>query len=99
MSIETRKIQRAILLGAHDEELEGLLDAVRQRQEIVSLMLVKGDRVRVSEHVRPLYIRGITGEVIGHRNGRIEVKMDPIGNHRVDGRIWHMTPGSISKEA
>lgn len=83
-----RLLAIAIADGECDPELERVMGAIRarrgvlaaERQAQTAARVTEGARVRLAR-VRPLYLDGATGTVVGRkRNGRIQVKLDhPIG--------------------
>lgn len=89
-----------ILNGDHDAILDQITKAVQERREWRGRTLLyaaqKGDRVRISQNVRPKYLAGITGVIthigpdkatidVGHARGRF-------------GRIINIPPALIEKE-
>ncbi len=93
-----------IASGALDHHLALLTRVIGQRQrhllEAASVQALAaidvGDRVRVNQHIRPLYLQGSTGTVTGWSgrsalvvldvpNGRFaEVRCPPLGLDRLD---------------
>ena len=95
----TRDVIEAIRAGQFDPaELDRIELAIRHRREDLAVDLRHGDHVQVRANVRPRYLAGSTGVVQRHTGERVMVLMDASNrHHRVSGREWRMTPGSIER--
>lgn len=62
--------------GKYDASLDRIIQACRERQEERIYSLSVGDRVRWSNRVRPTWLRGQTGKIVGWRRSRLLVQMD-----------------------
>lgn len=69
-----------ILVGEADDELDRIGEAVRTRRKQLELVraasLRVGDRVKIGGHIRPQYLRGVTGEVVSFGGDKISVRVD-----------------------
>lgn len=69
--------------------------AVQARKD--SLSLRYDDRVKVKSNVSPKYLRGATGTFKGRDGARLLVLMDSHWHHKISGKEWRMSAGSIEK--
>jgi len=81
--------------GAHDENLRLLADVINARLRVLAATeslkvltrLDVGDRVRINQHARPLYLQGRTATVIGQESGKVVVKLDHPTGRFVTGEV------------
>jgi len=81
--------------GIHDENLRLLGDVINARLHVLAASeslkvltrLDVGDRVRVNERARPLYLQGRTATVIGHDSGKVVIKLDHPTGRFVTGEV------------
>lgn len=73
-----------ILFGALRER-ENYLRSVRERESLAAL--TNGDRVRVTDGIRPKYLVGSTGTVTGRKNDRLVVEFDEGTSFQVTNRF------------
>jgi hypothetical protein len=69
----------AIIDGVTDDRLDALFDAIKNRRKAIAtktlLTTQVGARVRITD-IRPAYLVGAEGEVVGRKNSRLSVKLD-----------------------
>jgi len=71
--------------GEHDDDLIDIMEAVQKRRKMLSIIEFNamgiGTRVRFNSTVRPTYLRGMTGKVIGKKVSKLLVQLDngPVG--------------------
>jgi hypothetical protein len=92
-----QEVVEAIEVGAFDpSELSRITFAIAQANQESAMFAQVGDIVVSSSTVRPLYLRGAIGEIVGKSGAKVRVKWDPYLSHpRVAGRTWNMTAGSF----
>ena len=81
--------------GAHDENLRLLADVINARLRVLAATeslkvltrLDVGDRVRINQHARPLYLQGRTATVIGQESGKVVVNLDHPTGRFVTGEV------------
>jgi hypothetical protein len=78
-AVESIDIIKAVLGGDADDNLDGVMDAVRDRQKLAGRAqfheLHSGDRVRLV-NVRPRYLVGAPATIIEKKQTRISIKID-----------------------
>src|SRR5256885_16447140 len=75
-SADLEALIEEIANGAHDENLRLLADVINARLRVLAATeslkvltrLDVGDRVRINQHARPLYLQGRTATVIGQES-------------------------------
>ena len=66
-----------ILSGVHDQDLDRIESTIKTRREIVGRLIAVGDRVKIQDNIRPKYIAGLFGTVVGFGRGQnLRVKLD-----------------------
>lgn len=90
--------------GELDAELRRLAPVLTRRLRLLSvaetlLRLASfraGDRVLINHHLRPLYLQGLAGTVMGTRGEQVLVRLDrPVGRF-ADGEL-RCSPGALEK--
>lgn len=83
--------------GAHDDELDAILAAVRDRQKALAPTVwdfAPGDKVRFTNTTRPQYMRGMLATVVARRQTKVTVRIDrDHGRYRAGANI--VCPTSI----
>lgn len=71
---------RDIMTGKYDNHLSLISQVIgNRRNELANrmkTMLLPGDRVKLTDTVRPNYLQGAKGTVVRHLNSRILVRLD-----------------------
>lgn len=69
-----------VLLGKHDDELDAIERAARERRATVAkanvASLAPGDKVRFIQSTRPAYLRGLVATFVRSNRERIVVTID-----------------------
>lgn len=78
--------------GLHDDELDDIIQYAMMRKKSLASMifaeLKSGDRVRFVSTVRPTYLRGAQGTVVGKKVSKLIIKLDrPMGRFHSDIRV------------
>lgn len=82
--MELKDVLNAVLTGDFDENLDGLVQAVKDRKEaknrVMFYSLKPGDKVRFCRQTRPRYLACQTGTLKELRNKKVTVDLDsPVG--------------------
>ena len=93
-----REIEEALISGSLDAELDTILYKVRARKDQLALLKAQSlkinDRVKINYTVRPKYLQGYAGRVIGFpAQGKIMVRLDNKPHGRFSQEL--MCPPSI----
>lgn len=83
--------------GAHDDELDAILQAAQDRKKALAPKawdFRSGDRVRFGKTTRPQYLRGVEGTIIGIRQTKVELRID-IDHGRFRAGSTIISPASI----
>lgn len=73
-------IANAVRSGSFDEALGAIVNVIQlRRQQLaadLAIALKPGDRVRISSNVRPKYLAGVAGTVLGHSDRGLSIELD-----------------------
>jgi hypothetical protein len=78
--------------GMYDEDLDLMGQAIIQRRKAISQELFMdiaiGTKVVFRDTVRPTYLRGVEGTVVGKKISKLVVRLSsPVGRYRGDIRV------------
>lgn len=96
-------LTQGIALGHYDADLDDIVHAVKTRKAAKAMAMKVGDRVRLSDLVRPKYLAGLPGVIAGKnlRRGKatftMEVDEAAITRQIIESR--YLTGGCISGPA
>ena len=83
--------------GAHDEELDAIIQAAQARKKALAPTVwdfEPGDKVRFTNTTRPQYMRGMLATVVARRQTKVTVRIDrDHGRYRAGANI--ICPTSI----
>ncbi|MFE3450817.1 hypothetical protein ACFXJ8_17985 [Nonomuraea sp. NPDC059194] len=92
---QIRTLIGLIVSGDLDEHLPEIARAVNQRQherhnarerQVFATFQI-GDRVRVNHSIRPSYLHGVTGTVVGFAHKNVRVLLDTPAGRFTDGEV------------
>jgi len=93
----------SIRAGDHDDALDEIAQAVKHRKSSIAMAMTVGTRVRLSDVVRPKYLAGLPGTIVGKnlRRGKATFTMEVdeafITRQIIESR--YLTGGCISGPA
>lgn len=70
---------KSIAAGDHDHDLDLIAAAVKARKTAIALDIPHGSKVRLTDAVRPQYLRGVTGTIVDRtvkRGGKVSFRME-----------------------